>query len=30
MNKEIESQLVIYQDEHGEVNVEVKITDETV
>ena len=30
MNKEIESQIVIYQDENGEVNVEVKIIDETV
>jgi len=30
MNKETESQLVIYQDENGEVNVEVKIVEETV
>ena len=30
MNKEIESQLVIYQDENGEVNVEVKVVDESV
>lgn len=30
MNKEMESQIVIYQDENGEVNVEVKIIDETV
>ena len=30
MNKETESQLVIYQDENGKVNVEVKVVDETV
>lgn len=30
MNKEMESQLVIYQDDNGEVNVEVKIIGETV
>ncbi|WP_341791612.1 RhuM family protein [Rickettsia endosymbiont of Gonocerus acuteangulatus] len=30
INKAAESQLVIYQDENGEVNVEVKIVDETV
>ena len=30
MNKEMESQVVIYQDENGEVNVDVKIIDETV
>ena len=30
INKAAESQLVIYQDENGKVNVEVKIVDETV
>lgn len=30
MNKEIENQIVIYQDKNGEINVEVKIVDETV
>ncbi|HJD55413.1 MAG TPA: virulence protein RhuM/Fic/DOC family protein [Rickettsia endosymbiont of Pyrocoelia pectoralis] len=30
MSKEIESQIVIYQDENGEVNVDVKVADETV
>ncbi|MCZ6903871.1 MAG: hypothetical protein O7C59_09335 [Rickettsia endosymbiont of Ixodes persulcatus] len=30
MNKEIENQVVIYQDENGAVNVEVKIVEVTV
>ena len=30
MNKEMESQIVIYQDENGEVNVDVQLYDDTV